>query len=40
MEQVKNTKYVKLHPRTGHKGPEGELRYIPTLFFNLSTKHE
>jgi len=25
----------KVHPRTGHEGPEGECRYSSTLFFNL-----
>jgi hypothetical protein len=28
----------KFHPRTGHKGPEGGLRYSCTLFFNLGAR--
>jgi hypothetical protein len=29
---------VKVHPITGHKGPQGEQRYSSTLPFNLGSR--
>jgi hypothetical protein len=36
METTYNGKKGKVHPRTGHKGPEREYRYSSTLSLTLA----